>query len=259
MRILAVANQKGGVGKTTVSVHLADAWRRSGKRVLFVDLDQQTHATDWLLGPHSGTAGAVSALRTGRIGEGDLFPVDGRPGMHILPASSALADAELFLAGEPFGETLLRDALDGVAGAFDLVVLDCAPTVSIVTISALAAADAILIPATTGQMPLKGVAEVLHRMRLVRERMKVPVRLLGVLLFAADDRESLTSEARDILREHVGALLDTEVRVSAAAKTLAASRATAFDHGADARGREDYERVAAEVLSRLEGEATHAD
>lgn len=259
MKILAVANQKGGVGKTTTSIHLADAWRRSGKRVLLVDLDQQTHATDWMLGVDPGAAGAVAALRTGRITDADLFPVEGRDGLHILPASSALADAELFLAGEIGGEFMLRDALQGVRDRFDLVVIDCAPAVSIITINALAAADAVLIPATTGQMPLKGVAEITERLRIVRDRLQCPVRLLGVLLFAADARKGITEDAREILREHTGSLLSAEVRVSAAAESLPTSNATAFDPGADPRGKDDYERVAAEVLSRLEGEAAGAE
>ena len=110
---------------------------------------------------------------------------------------------------------------------------------------------------TAGHLPLSGVAQLTDRLDVIRERLQRPVRLLGVVLFAADGREGITAEARDILKEGTGALLQSEVRVSSAAKALSATQTTAYD-GADPRGASDYEAMTEEVLTILEGKGVGA-
>lgn len=254
MKVLAVANSKGGVGKTSVSVHLAVGFARAGKRVLLVDLDQQGHSTTWLMGgvqPH----GIADALKAGEL-EADhtVFPVPGRDGLSIAPASPALAGVDLALAQEVAGETILRDVLRRASSrfGFDVVVLDCPPNVGVTVLSALVASDAVVAPVLPSFLSLAGLRDLEATVERVRARLKARTQVIGYVLFAADQREAITEETRELLQKASGEKLYTaEVRVSTAGKALPASRLTAWDEGADARGADDYAAVLEETTKRM--------
>lgn len=263
MQTLAIANMKGGSGKTSIAVHLADGVRRLGARVLLIDLDQQAHATLWLRGERSSknvcekssdpigsvTGGAAQVLRRGQIGA-EARPVEGREGLDLLAGSADLASLDVALAGEIGAESMLRSALHKHRKRWDLVVIDCPPAMGLATLNALVAADAVLLPVVASHLALSGLAQIIDRLDVIRRRLKRPVYLLGVCLFAADGREGVTAEARRLLRRST-VLLKSEVRVSSAAKVLSASQATALDPGADRRGAEDYAKLTTEVVRLL--------
>lgn len=259
MRTFAIANSKGGVGKTTLAVHLATGLAREGHRVLLADLDPQANATGWLLGPLEPAArGVADVLTKGRPPDaGELHPVPGRDGLTVLPSTPSLAGADLALAGEVAGETVLRRALAPLRTRFDFVVLDCPPTLGLTVLSALCAADTVIAPVLGAYLSLTGLKRLEDTCERIRERLGARTRVLGYVLFAADPREAITAEARELLeREAPGRLLSAEVRVSTAAKALPARRETAWDEGADPRGAEDYPAVLAEIMARLEGGKT---
>lgn len=251
MRVLAVANAKGGTGKTTLAVHLAAGLARQGRRVLLVDLDPQANATQWLLATvAAGSAGAFEAL-TGDIDPGHIHEAPGRPGLWVLPASPALARAELALAGEVAGETLLRAALEELDG-YDVAILDCPPSLGLTVLSALVAADGVVAPVPAAYLSLTGLGRLAETVERVRARLNARVRILGYVLFAADGREAITAETREVLRGEAGRrLYRAEVRVSTAAKSLPARHATAWEPSEDRRGAEDYPAVLAETMARL--------
>ena len=263
MRVITVGNGKGGVGKTTVAVHLAEGFRRGGSRVLLIDTDAQCHASEWMLGvgavPEEG--GVLAALGRERIEEGDIVAVDVRKGLSVLPASPRLGTLEPTLQGAIGGHLTLRNALAGLGDQFDVVVIDTAPSHSGLTTNALVASGAVLSPITASGLSLLGLSEFHARVEKVRDRLGVPVRHLGNVLFSTDARIGITADTREHIRgnaDEYGPLLESEVRVSAAAKTLPLARSTSLDAGKDARGLEDYTSLVEEVRTLVSGKAATA-
>lgn len=251
MQVIAVANAKGGTLKTTLAVHLAAGLARQGARVLLVDLDPQGNASTWLLGTIPETPGAAEALR-GHLRLEDAHAVPERPGLSLLHGGPTLAGAEIALAAEVAGETLLRRALSRHVSRFDYVVLDCPPALGLTVVSALVAADGVIVPLPPAFLALTGLAHLEETLGRVGERLGAKARLLGAVLVAADPREAITGEIRGLLTAELGLkFYRAEVRVSTAAKALPAHRRTAWDDGADPRGAEDYAAVLTETLKRL--------
>lgn len=255
MVTIAVANAKGGTGKTTLAVHLAVGLAREGRRVLLADLDPQGNASSWLLGALPVDAkGTAEALSGGSIEPDFLRTPPGRERLSVLPATQALAGADLALAGEVAGETILRRALEKHAARFDYAILDCPPTMGLTVLNALCAAQGVVAPVLGAFLSLAGLRRLEETVSRIRERLHVPTQVLGYVLFAADPREAITGEARDLLRREAGdKLFKAEIRVSTAAKALPAHRKTAWDAGVDDRGAEDYPAVIEEMLQRIRG------
>lgn len=259
MKILAIANAKGGTGKTTLAVHLATGLIAKGQRVLLVDLDPQGNASGWLLGPlPQGAKGVADVLtRAAPPSTEELHPAPGRDGLLVLPSTPALAGADIALAAEVGGEMTLAEALRPLSSKFDTVVLDCPPTLGLTVLSALCAADGVIAPVLPAFLALTGLRKLEDTCARIRARLHVRTHVLGYVLFAVDGRESIASEAREVLRRDKGdRLFSSEIRVSAAAKALPAHRQCAWDPGADARGAEDYPAVLKEVLQRMDRELT---
>lgn len=251
MIVLAVANAKGGTLKTTMAVHLSVGLARKGFRVLIADLDPQGNASIWLLGEVPASPGSAEALR-GHLTLNDAHEVPEHRGLLLLHGGPTVAGAEIALAAEVAGETLLRRALARHASHLDYVVLDCPPALGLTVVSALVAADGVIVPLPPAFLALAGLAHLEETLARVVERLGTKARLLGAVLVAADPREAITGEIRALLRAELGATFyRAEVRVSTAAKALPAHRHTAWDKGGDARGAEDYAAVLEETLARL--------
>ncbi len=255
MRTLAIANAKGGTGKTTVAVHLAAGLARQGRRVLLIDLDPQGSASTWLLGiDHGVGAGTAEALLAKRIGPEHLHQVPGyEQRLMILPATAELEVSRERIASRPVAHLTLRRALRDIAGSYDYAVLDCPPAIGFLTVSALCAADAVLAPVLAAYLSLAGLRRLEELVAEVRDGLESETRILGYVLFAADPREAITAEARATLQGAEARLFRSEVRISTAAKALPARRATAWDDGADERGSEDYRALLRETLAKLGG------
>ncbi len=255
MRTIAIANSKGGVGKTTLAVHLATGLARQGLRTLLVDLDPQGRgtATAWLLGTdHASAAGAADALAAGRLLPEHVREVPGRPSLWVAPSTPRLAGDAEKLAHLMASHIRLRRALEHRADRWDYVVIDTPPTTGFYLLAGLCAADDVIAPALAAYLSTAGLSGLAELVEDARHMLGVDTRLTGVVLFAADPRESITAETRETLREVLGdRLFSAEVRVSTAAKSLPAHRSVAWDDGADPRGLEDYGAVLAELINRV--------
>jgi chromosome partitioning protein len=240
---IAVLSQKGGTGKTTTVRTLADVLRRRGLRVLAVDLDPQGNLSDYFDVPPEAepTIGYVLMDRA-TIAEAAH---DG-----VVPANLTLAEAELSLAGRMGRELTLRRALGSVADDWDLVLIDCPPSLGLLTVNALVAADDALLTAEAQYFALQGVEQALEVIDLARESLNPELTWLGVVLTIADMRTVHSREAQASLKEHVGdKLFATTIRQSIAYAESAERAVSILDHRPDLGA--DYEALADELLDRL--------
>jgi chromosome partitioning protein len=192
-RVIAVANQKGGVGKTTTAVHLAAALADSGRFVLLVDLDPQSNATVSLGQPLQQSGGVYAALSGEQVLR-DVVMETAHAGLRLAPSTVALAGATVELVPLERREFRLHDALLNIRNDYDYIVVDCPPSLGLLTVNALAAADEVLVPVQAEYLALEGLAQLLGTVELVQRDLVRPVAVLGAVLTMYDDRVRLSED-----------------------------------------------------------------
>ena len=204
-RIIALANQKGGVGKTTTAINLATALAAVKKRVLLIDLDPQANATTGLGISHRiREQGTYSALLEGTAIE-DLLCPSLVPNLDVLPATTNLLGAELELVSFTNREQLLRRALASLRSSYDYILIDCPPALGLLTLNALVAADSVLIPVQCEYYALEGLSQLMRTVERVRGLFNRSLELQGILLTMYDRRNNLCDVVADDVRHHFGA------------------------------------------------------
>jgi chromosome partitioning protein len=242
---IAVLSQKGGTGKTTAVRTLADALRRSGVRTLAVDLDPQGNLSDYFDLPPD-VEPTIADVLSGRAAAGEALHEE------MIPANLSLAETELMLGGKMGRELTLRRALAALPDEYDLVLIDCPPSLGLLTINALVAADWALITAEAQYFALQGVEQAMEVVELARDSLNPKLALLGVLLNLADMRTVHSREALVSLKERFGdQVFDTVIRSSIAYAESAERARSILDHRPDLGA--DYVALADEILARLPG------
>lgn len=251
-RILAVVNQKGGVGKSTTSVNLAAALGDLGERVLLVDLDPQGNATSGFgLNKNQRELCIYNALLGDTPLEQIIEPVEVE-NVFIVPATIQLAGAEIELVSAFSREGKLRAILEPVAGEFDFVIIDCPPSLGLLTINALTAADGLLVPIQCEYYALEGLSKLLDSVRLVRTHLNPALDVFGAVMTMYDSRTRLSQqvvdEVRDFFEDQVfSTLIPRTVRLSEAPSH--GRPVTLYDPSG--RGAQAYRALAKEVLDRV--------
>ena len=202
-RILAVANQKGGVGKTTTSVNLAAGLAQSGRRVLLVDLDPQGNATT---GSGVNKSKAERTVYHVLLGLGDAANIRQRveSGYDLIPANRELAGAEVELVELPNREGRLRLALERIAGDYDFILIDCPPSLSLLTVNAFTAAEQVLIPMQCEYYALEGLSDLVDTIKRVRSNLNPRLEIAGLLRTMFDPRNTLAHQVSQQLEQHFG-------------------------------------------------------
>ncbi|MDQ1659055.1 MAG: chromosome partitioning protein, partial [Cryptosporangiaceae bacterium] len=251
-RVLCVANQKGGVGKTTTTVNLAVALALHGARVLVVDLDPQGNASTGLsVDHHSGVPSAYDLLVDAAPLEEVAVEVEGVPNLYCVPATIDLAGAEIELVSVVARESRLRRAIDEFPGQLDYVFIDCPPSLGLLTVNALVAAREVLIPIQCEYYALEGLGQLLRNVDLVRAHLNNDVRVSTILLTMYDGRTKLADQVAAEVREHfpdqvLKSVIPRSVRVSEAPGY--GQSVITYDPGS--RGASSYLEAAREIAER---------
>ena len=254
-RVVAVANQKGGVGKTTTAINLATSIARTGRRVLLIDLDPQGNLTSGigLRGQRAPGGTVYEALLSDADPASFLAPTT-VPSMFLVPTDRNLTGAEIELVPMPERERRLKRVVDGLRPSFDFVFIDCPPSLGLLTLNALVAADAVLIPLHCEYFALEGLADLVGTMRRVRASFNPALDIEGVLLTMYDERTNLgqqvSANIREFFKEKVfNTVIPRNIRLGEAPS----HGVPVILYDARSRGAEAYIALAKEFLAREQG------
>jgi chromosome partitioning protein len=254
--VLALANQKGGVGKTTTAVNLAACLAEAGARTLVVDLDPQANATSGL-GERPGSPSSYDLLDGAPLG--DVVRVTRFANLFLVPSQQELAGAAVELSQREEGERYLAEALAGARGDYEFTFLDCPPSLGPLTVNALAAADAVLVPVQAEYYALEGLAQLTRSIELVRARLNPRLRIGGVLLTMVDGRTRLSAEVAAEVRKHFGdAVFAAQVPRSVRLAEAPSHGLPAIAYDRRSSGADAYWRAAMELVDRVRNDTAVA-
>jgi len=253
-RVIAVANQKGGVGKTTTAINLGTGLAAVGKRVLVVDLDPQGNASTGLGIPHRARRiGTYDVLTGSRPLAEAVLPSD-VPGLAVAPSTVDLAGAEIELIGHPRRAYRLQETMAEVLGDYDYVFVDCPPSLNLLTINALTAANAVMVPLQCEFFALEGLSQLLKTIERVRRAYNPGLEIQGIVLTMFDRRNNLSDQVAADVRGHLGdKVYDTVIPRNVRVSEAPSHGKPALVYDLRCAGSQAYMRLAGELLRRERG------
>jgi len=252
--VIAIANQKGGVGKTTTAINLGASLAVAEKRTLVVDIDPQGNASSGLGITHRSSRPSVYDVLIGRSTIADAVVSDVHiPGLDVVPSTRDLVGAEIELVGTPNREAILRNALAEVRASYDFILVDCPPSLGLLTLNTLTAADSVLIPIQCEFYALEGLSQLLNTIRLVQRGLNPSLDIEGVLLTMYDRRLNLSRQVAEEARDYFG----QKVYESTIPRNVRLAEAPSFgqpivQYDLLSSGSEAYLALAQEVIARQE-------
>jgi len=248
-RIISVVNQKGGVGKTTTAINLGAYLAEAGKFVLIVDLDPQANATSGIGVDHQTLEQGVYEAILGNVRMRDIVQPTAHETLRIAPATPALAGLNVELVSMDRREYKLHDALLEIRHDYDYILIDCPPTLGMITLNGIVAADEILIPVQAEYYALEGLGQLLETVNLVRDRIKPEIEVLGAVLTMYDSRTKLSDDVLQELYKH----FPQNIFRSVIPRSVRLAEAPSFGRSivmfdGSSKGAKAYERLAREVL-----------
>jgi chromosome partitioning protein len=246
--IISLLNHKGGVGKTTSTINIGAALVELGKKVLLIDLDPQANLT-LSLGIPRQRISIYEALR----GEGELEPYTAKPGLDVITSSLDLSGAEMELINEAGREYLLRELFTPLADQYDYILIDCPPSLGLLTLNALTSSTFVLIPLQTEFLALQGLAKIKQVIDKVRFRLNKDLQIGGVIATMYDNRRVLNRDVVETIHKYFeDKVFKTYIRDNVALAEAPAQRKDIFDYNPKSSGAEDYLNLSKELIKRTE-------
>lgn len=247
--IIAIANQKGGVGKTTTSINVSAALAFLGYKTLLVDMDPQTNSTVSFIDPHTIKYSIFDLLENSELSFEDVVQATSINNLSILPASISLAKLESKLIGEIDGHFRLKDKIDGFKYKYDYIIIDTPPTLGLITINSLVAATHLVIPIQSSYFALEGTDDLLETFEKVRSRSNTELDLLGVVITMHDKRTIIAKDSMTHIKKLFGKkVFNTVIGRSVRLEESPAYKESIFTFAPNSRGAEEYQQLAKEIV-----------
>jgi chromosome partitioning protein len=250
--VIAIANQKGGVGKTTTTINLAAAFAQRGRRVLLLDLDPQGNSSISFLDPQAVDLSAYDMMVDGSGETSDYIYKTPVEGLEIVPARINLAKLESKLVGDFDAPFRLKDRVEALKDKYDIIIIDTPPTLGLITVNALVAATHVLIPIQSSFYALEGTDDLLETIEKVKARPNPNLRVLGVVVTLFDRRTTLAREVYDQIRAVFGPqMFETVITKSVRLEEAPAYRESIFTFAPQSSGAQEYAKLCDEVMTRV--------
>lgn len=248
-RIIAIANQKGGVGKTTTSINLSAALAEKGKKVLVIDIDPQGNTTSGFGVEKNELDDTVYELILGECSIQDCIIEDVIPNISLIPSNVNLAAAEIELIGIDKKEFILKNEVDWVKDSYDFIIIDCPPSLSMLTVNAMTTAGTVLVPIQCEYYALEGLSQLIHTVNLVKERLNPELDMEGVVFTMYDSRTNLSMQVVENVKEH----LNQNVYDTVIPRNIRLAEAPSYGmpitmYDSKSAGAEAYRQLAEEVI-----------